>query len=265
MAGTLQPNEIHVGPAEVWMDVTPPATAVTEGTAPTWMEHTNGMPNSGVFVGATLGETVFSWTSEKTDIVAEQSMGILDKFISQQNATLTFTAEERSYQLMKHTFDNIFSVNDATRMGFSGGGGGTAIQIQYTTIFLSSPRKDIPGKYEILVAYKCVSINAMPLTYSRVAPSTYAVQFQCLPDTTRMRGDQIFQFSREKGAVATGATAGSPGTFTPGGSVAPANFAAIGSLTATPATAWTTGQYVVLGDSSHAHWDSSAWVVGNAP
>jgi hypothetical protein len=211
MPGTLQPQEIHVGPAEVWMGVDPPATAPTEGTAPTWMEHDRGMPDSGTFVGATLGETVFTWTTEKTDIVAEQSMGILDKFISQQNATITFTAEERSYELMKHTFDNIFSVNDVDRMGFSGGGGGTTINIQYTTIFLSSPRKDIVGKYEILVAYKCVSINAMPLTYSRVAPATYAVQFQCLPDTTRMRGDQIFQYSREKGgALGSPSTSPSP-------------------------------------------------------
>jgi hypothetical protein len=210
MPGTLQPDEIHVGPAEIWMDVTAPATAPAEGEEPTWMSHLNGQPSSGVFVGATLGESVFSWTSEKTDIVAEQAMGILDKFISQQMATLTFTAEERTYALMKHTFDNIFSVNNSARMGFTGGGGGTTIQIQYTSIFLSSPRKDIAGAYEILVAYKCVSINAMPLTYSRVAPSTYAVQFQCLPDTDRTRGDQIFQYSREKLADTFGSASKSP-------------------------------------------------------
>jgi hypothetical protein len=207
----IQANEIHVGPANIFMDVTAPDTAPAQGSDPTWLAHLNGVPSSGIHVGATLGEAVFTWTSEKTEIVAEQVMGVLDMFISNQGATLTFTAEERTYQLMKHTFDNIYSVNNATRLGFTGGGGGTILPIIYTTIAVTSGRRDIAGAFEVLVLYKCVSINAMPLTYSRVAPSTYAVQFRCLPDTTRTDGDQIFQFSREKVAAVfgSGSTSGS--------------------------------------------------------
>lgn len=67
------------------------------------------------------------------------------------------------------------------------------------------------------------------------------------------------------GTTATGATAGSPGSFTPGGSTTPANLAAMSTVTASPTTAWTTGQFVVLGDSTHAHWNGTAWVAGNAP
>jgi hypothetical protein len=63
---------------------------------------------------------------------------------------------------------------------------------------------------------------------------------------------------------ATGATAGTPGTFTPAGSTIPADLAAMTSLTATPATAWTTGQSVVLGDTSHASWTGTAWAAGPA-
>ena len=65
--------------------------------------------------------------------------------------------------------------------------------------------------------------------------------------------------------AATGATAGTPGTFTPAGAVAPQNLAAMtGVVTATPATAWTTGQHVVLGDLSKAYWNATAWVTGQA-
>lgn len=207
---SIQPNQIHVGPGNIFMDVTAPATAAAVNTEPTWMPHLNGVPSSGVHVGATLGEATFEWTSEKTDILAEQVMGILDKFISNQMATLNFVAEERNYRLMKHTFDNIFSVNNAARMGFTGGGGGTIISPLYTTIMLTSGRRDVAGAYEVLVAYKCISINAMPLVYSRTGVSTYAVQFQCLPDTTRMEGDQIFQFSRENLAETFGSASASP-------------------------------------------------------
>lgn len=206
----LQPQEIHVGPANVYIDVTAPATAPAAGEDPTWLPHLNGVPSSGTHVGATLGDSVFTWTTEKAEIKAEQVMGTLDMFITDQMATLTFEAEERVFALMKKAFDNIYSVDNAQRMGFTGGGGGSVIQIQYTTIVLTSLRKDIAGAYEVLVAYKCVSTAPMPLTYSRTKPSTYAVTFRCLPDTTRTEGDQIFQFSREKAAATFGSASKSP-------------------------------------------------------
>jgi hypothetical protein len=65
-------------------------------------------------------------------------------------------------------------------------------------------------------------------------------------------------------AVATGATAGTPGTFTPPGAAPPANLAGMTGIVATPTTAWTTGQHVVLGDASHAYWNATAWTAGDA-
>jgi hypothetical protein len=67
------------------------------------------------------------------------------------------------------------------------------------------------------------------------------------------------------GVVATGATAGAPGAFTPSGATPPANLGQMTSIVASPTTAWTTGQSVLLGDASSAHWDSAAWVAGLAP
>ena len=66
------------------------------------------------------------------------------------------------------------------------------------------------------------------------------------------------------GVTATGATAGTPGVFTPPGAATPANLAAVAADTAQPATPWTTGQYVILGDASNAYWNGSAWVAGKA-
>jgi hypothetical protein len=68
------------------------------------------------------------------------------------------------------------------------------------------------------------------------------------------------------GIPATGATAGIPGSFTPAGAEAPETLAALqgGGVTASPATAWTVGQHVVLGDLSKAYWNATAWVAGQA-
>jgi hypothetical protein len=64
--------------------------------------------------------------------------------------------------------------------------------------------------------------------------------------------------------VATGATAGTPGMFTPPGADAPADLDALEDVVATPTTAWTVGQRIVLADGTTAHWNGTAWVAGSA-
>jgi hypothetical protein len=81
--------------------------------------------------------------------------------------------------------------------------------------------------------------------------------------------DEVIELFGAGGVSATGATAGTPGTWTPGGSTPPATVAALiaSSVTATPNTAWTTGQYVQTGTAGipgQGHWDGSAWVTGVA-
>jgi len=67
------------------------------------------------------------------------------------------------------------------------------------------------------------------------------------------------------GVAATGATAGTPATLTPANSWPPTDLAdAATGFTASPTTAWTSGQYVTLGDGSIAHWNATAWVAGAA-
>ena len=63
--------------------------------------------------------------------------------------------------------------------------------------------------------------------------------------------------------LATGAGPGTgTGTFTPAGATPPQNFAALSGVTASPATNWTTGQYIQLGDGTRANWNGTAWAVG---
>lgn len=64
------------------------------------------------------------------------------------------------------------------------------------------------------------------------------------------------------GTAATTAVAGSPGTYSPAGSYGPASFATIGALTASPATNWTSGQYITLRDGTFANWNGTAWAAG---
>jgi hypothetical protein len=64
---------------------------------------------------------------------------------------------------------------------------------------------------------------------------------------------------------ATGASVGTPGTFTPAGAQTPANRAALTGITATPTTIWPVGTYVTTADGLDSYWSGSAWVAGHAP
>lgn len=71
------------------------------------------------------------------------------------------------------------------------------------------------------------------------------------------------------GVPATGATQGKPAVLAPANSYPPKNLADLiagkpAVVVATPTTAWTTGNYIVLGDGSSAHWSGTAWVAGVA-
>lgn len=66
------------------------------------------------------------------------------------------------------------------------------------------------------------------------------------------------------GVAATTAVAGIPATTTPTNSYAPANLAGTTGLTASPTTAWTAGQYLLLRDGTKAHWTGTAWAAGPA-
>jgi hypothetical protein len=69
--------------------------------------------------------------------------------------------------------------------------------------------------------------------------------------------------TRDTGAVtATGAVAGLPGYYTPSGATVPANLAALTGITASPATNWATGQYVITADLLAANWTGAAWAAG---
>lgn len=68
-------------------------------------------------------------------------------------------------------------------------------------------------------------------------------------------------------AGATGATAGTPGMWTPPGATPPANAAGAtaAGIVASPTTAWTTGQYVpgtTAGTPGEMYWSGTAWTAG---
>lgn len=65
--------------------------------------------------------------------------------------------------------------------------------------------------------------------------------------------------------VPTGATAGTPGAWTPAGSTAPGTLAQANALGLSLGAAWATGQWVDLAGGGDIHWAGAAFALGQAP
>jgi hypothetical protein len=128
---------------------------------------------------------------------------------------------------------------------------------------------DVPVPYEI-AGYRDKPVSETnPRWYGTVIPQPYAPINGDAGDASEVELEWSTGEKPTKAitpaAKATGATAGTPGTFTPPGSAVPADLAemtAAPAVVASPTTAWTTGQHVVLGDATQAYWDGAAWAAG---
>lgn len=107
------------------------------------------------------------------------------------------------------------------------------------------------------VAYRAALNN--PFSYVRTASQ---------PDNAPLLdGDMPEQINDvgPSGADPFGVIPGTPGTFIPTGADIPANLSALNSMgDLGETTAWSSGQYVELDDASHAYWNGSTWVAGEA-
>jgi hypothetical protein len=129
--------------------------------------------------------------------------------------------------------------------------------------FQFTPTSDTADMWEGTVLVRAIAVGGT--VAERLAESvTWEIQSLKLPS----RFGATDQWFIGSGAVQpTGATAGTPGAFTPAGAAVPADLNALKAIVppvvASPATAWTTGQSVTLG-TGEAHWSGTDWVAGAA-
>jgi hypothetical protein len=207
-------------------------------------------------IGHTSLEDVFGITSEggeATTIGSLQNKSLRTKY-SARTETMTFTLQ----QFDKAALRLYFGANAPTLPDGSIGvpADPEPTQAAFLAVFVDgenqfafyAPKAEIYRNDDMAIA-DTESLAGLPLGVKPMVfgtnPWTYAV-------------------TPLGGVVASGATAGTPGSFSPDGAVVPANLAGMASVIATPSTAWTTGQYVVLGDGSNAYWNGTAWAAGKA-
>lgn len=195
---------------------------------------------------------------ESTDIFAWQSRDPVRTVVTAEPKTAAFTMMQTSSAQLQLAFGGGTYTEADDVWTFTPPAAGTVDERAMLIEFLDGT-KTLWWKFPRVINKEAIEMKAVnddaftfPVTMSVLTPASGA------PFTTDDNyGDTAT-------VAATGATAGIPGAFTPGGATTPANLAALAGVTASPATAWTTGQYVALGDASHAYWDGDSWNVGEA-
>ena len=165
------------------------------------------------------------------------------------------------YVRVRYEGDREFT-NGALANEFTGTGVGNDALV---TDGLNPLNPAVTGGTDDFVTYKGALIN--PFSY---------VRSQKLPEMG-WKGQWTYTEENSLGCVPevapTDVTPGAPGAFVPAEAALPADLAALKADPVVGDTgtamvgdvAWTTGQWVDLGDQSDAYWNGTAWVQGQAP
>jgi hypothetical protein len=148
-----------------------------------------------------------------------------------------------------------------------------------TTVAMGSPPQPQPRMMAILQQNRdgqlrgFVFRRATPeltgdLTVNKQDPEGTEVSFIFQPDASIGDGSEFGKlFYHDLRVTPTSISkASTPYTFLPQGSYVPSNLSALQALGALgESTAWTSTNYIVLGDSSLAHWTGTVWAAGAKP
>jgi hypothetical protein len=188
------PQNIHIGAARIFLNVTAPAT----GTPPTLLSHTDGVPATGTEVGYTQDAASFTYKQNKQEVEAEQSLNPVDVFVLNEEISIEFNAMEHVYNTLKTAFDNVGTVDDGSKSLFYGGDGAGLVSVTTQCVALTSRIRTAPTKFEVLVLYRVYNMEGITMPYARTTPAVYKITLKGLTDTTRNAGDRSFQWFKEK-------------------------------------------------------------------
>jgi hypothetical protein len=188
------PDRIHVGPARIFVGVTPGAS----GTPPTYIAHVNGVPADGIECGLTEGDTAFTYKTTKQGIRGEQLYADVAVFITEEAAELSFTCKEHTYAALQRAFDNVGKEDVAAGMAFYFGGGSSIQSVLTSCVFFSSLQRVAAAKYLVGCLYKAYNPEGFNVAISKTKTADYKVTLHGTLDLTRNAGDQMGYYRWEK-------------------------------------------------------------------
>lgn len=200
MATNVQ--RIKIGEGRVYVGGTAPAagsdpndpTAGTPSAAPTMNAGFTTPSTSGTDVGFTQGATTITYRTTYYGVATEQTMSDVVTVPTGEEAMAAFTMLEASYQNLKTAFGQ--ATTRVQNSGLSNQIGqvfvGSKSILTPLVVAIASRHTDGVG-YTMGVLYRAYSSEGSTVGFNRAEETRLPVTMRCLADTTRPRGDQLFQ------------------------------------------------------------------------
>lgn len=181
----LNPNQITVAPARIWVGGTAPVTGQFVSV------NSQGVPSTGgTEVGFTNGPATVTVTGEVLEVMAEQALSAVRVLQTSEEATVNFTMKELGVQLIANILRdaNYSTVGQAKRVT---GGGGQCIDPQVVTLVALDP---CLAFYNVFVFYRAYLESDFAIPFAKAEETMIEVTLKGLSDTNRPTGDQLYQW-----------------------------------------------------------------------
>ena len=204
----LNAANVRVGAGRIYMGTTPPSAG----------EHINlpgtGIPSTGTEVGLTEGESVFTYEVTYFEIMAEQSLGAVEVFATEETAQLEFTMKEYIQANIEDFFNTMLATSvDAVPttpgtpftdiyeggriLGLAAGAGEVTLQ----SVILVAPIPNtsaVAQRYTYIMLYQAYQSEASAVRYTKSGDSLLKVTMKGICDLTRGDTSTLFQLAVER-------------------------------------------------------------------
>lgn len=194
----LTPSNIRVAAGRIYSGVTNPASGSP-------LSLTSGAPTTGIEVGLTQGESVFTFEVTYDEEMADQVLAPVAVFATQESMQLEFTMLEYAkdqlddfFQQADYTADEISTPKtDLFTMGNLGNGLGNLVPTTSMYLVSAIPATN-PQRYTIVGLYKAYQAAPATIRYTREGSSVMKSTYRAITDLARNAGDFLGQVVIER-------------------------------------------------------------------
>ncbi len=200
----LNAANVRVGAGRLYMGTTPPAAGVA-------LTITNGVPSSGVEVGLTEGEAVFTYEVTYFEVMAEQSLASVEVYATEEMAQLEFTMKEyiqaniNDFLAAMVLTANVAAGGDAATMDIHEGGrilgqaaGAGEVTLQAALLVAPIPNTSgVDQRFTYVLLHQAYQSEAAAARYTKSGDTLMKVTFKAIADLTRGDTATLFQLGVE--------------------------------------------------------------------
>lgn len=203
LARVYTPSNIFQGPADVYVGLTAPASAlVPTADSNTLTLDALGQPTSstGFHAGLVEAPTMPTITEKNSEIEADQFETAVDLAHVSIEAEIDFNLMETNLSRIQQMFSNnsLVTYNSVTGAQVLQFGGVVNAAMNFTTICAIAQRRDNTAKFNYWFLYRAYLASALQLTWDRSKPSVWKCKFKGVADTSRVLGDELMGVVRTK-------------------------------------------------------------------